>query len=100
MKNMLKIFYGFLFFINIFYADIPRAQLAFDPLLVVVLMVKNEETVMRATLQPFIDAGIQSYLIFDTGSTDNTVQVTRDLFDEYEITQGYILQEPFIDFAT
>jgi len=33
----------------------------YDPLLVVVLMVKNEETVMRATLQPYVDAGINSY---------------------------------------
>jgi glycosyltransferase involved in cell wall biosynthesis len=72
----------------------------YDPLLVVVLMVKNEETVMRATLQPFIDAGIHSYLIFDTGSTDDTIEVTRDLFDEYGVTEGYIIQEPFIDFAT
>ncbi len=72
----------------------------YDPLLVVVVMVKNEETVMRATLQPFLDAGINSYFIFDTGSTDRTIAVTQEVFDEYGITDGHIMQEPFIDFAT
>jgi hypothetical protein len=72
----------------------------YDPLLVVVIMVKNEEAVMRATLQPFVDGGIQSFFVFDTGSTDRTIEVTREFFDEYGITQGYIEQEPFIDFAT
>jgi hypothetical protein len=71
-----------------------------NPLLIVVVMVKNEESVIRATLQPFIDAGIDSYLIFDTGSTDKTMEVTRSFFAEHNIQNGYIVQEPFIDFAT
>lgn len=97
MKMMLKFLCTLVMCLQCISAILPTA---YDPLLVVVLMVKNEETVMRATLQPFIDAGINDYLIFDTGSTDNTIQVTRDFFDEYGITHGYILQEPFIDFAT
>lgn len=97
MKKVLSILYGFLFFV---YTACTALQINYDPILVVVLMVKNEETVMRATLQPYIDAGIQSYLIFDTGSTDNTIAVTQEMFDEYAVTHGYILQEPFIDFAT
>jgi hypothetical protein len=63
-------------------------------------MVKNEETVMRATLQPFVDAGINSFFIFDTGSTDNTIEVTQTFFEEHGVTHAYIAQEPFIDFAT
>jgi glycosyltransferase involved in cell wall biosynthesis len=55
---------------------------------------------MRRTLQPFIDGGITSFFIFDTGSTDRTIEVTQEFFDEYGITDGYIVQEPFIDFAT
>ena len=51
-----------------------------DPLLVAVLMVKNEAPVMEMTLQPLVDAGITDYLIYDTGSTDNTIQVTNDFF--------------------
>lgn len=71
-----------------------------DPLLVVVLMVKNEEPVMATTLQPLIDAGIQDYLIYDTGSTDHTVQVTREIFQKNNILNFVIEQGEFIDFAT
>jgi len=51
-----------------------------DPLLVVVLMVKNEEDVINATIEPFIKAGIDSYFIFDTGSTDKTVETVKKFF--------------------
>lgn len=78
----------------------PNEQLSYDQTLVVVLMVKNEETVMRPTLQPFVDGGVDSFFIFDTGSTDNTIEVTEQFFAEHGITQAYIAQEPFIDFAT
>lgn len=69
------------------------------PLLVVLLMVKNEEQAMQKTLQPFIDAGIDSYLILDTGSTDRTVEKTQQLFTKYNISHGYIIEEPFVNFA-
>lgn len=97
MKAIFRVLCVLIMHVHTMYA-VLSAQ--YDPLLVIVLMVKNEETVMRATLQPFVDAGINDYVIFDTGSTDNTVQVTRDFFDEYGVTRGYIFQEPFIDFAT
>jgi hypothetical protein len=97
MKKIVRIFLSVLFFVHVAYAEF---EFSYDPILVVVLMVKNEETVMRATLQPFIDGGINSFFIFDTGSTDNTIAVTEDFFAEHGITQGYIAQEPFIDFAT
>src|SRR5258707_10172559 len=83
-----------------FYNFCAATEHIYDPLLVVVLMVKNEETVMRATLQPFVDGGVDSFFIFDTGSTDNTIEVTEQFFAEHGITQVYIAQEPFIDFAT
>ena len=70
------------------------------PLLVVISMVKNEQPVMEKTLKPFFDAGLQHYLILDTGSTDDTVQTVRDLFKKYKITHGYIEEKPFVDFAT
>lgn len=69
------------------------------PLLVVVLMVKNEGHVMAATLEPFIKTGINSFFIFDTGSTDDTIEVTQNYFNDQNITDAYIAQEPFIDFA-
>lgn len=71
-----------------------------NPLLVVVLMVKNEAAAMRSTLQPFVDAGVDSFLILDTGSTDNTIAVTEQFFKEHAIEHGVVAQQPFIDFAT
>lgn len=73
---------------------------SYNPLLVVVLMVKNESSAMKETLKPFIEAGIDSFLIFDTGSTDDTIAVAQAYFKEKHILHGIIEQEPFIDFAT
>lgn len=70
-----------------------------DPLIVAVIMVKNEEPVMASTLKPLVDAGFTSFFIYDTGSTDNTIQVTRDFFQESGITDFCIAQEEWIDFA-
>lgn len=71
-----------------------------DSLLVAVLMVKNEANCMQTTLEPLIKAGITSYVIFDTGSTDDTICITKQIFEQYGITNFFIPQEPFIDFAT
>jgi tetratricopeptide (TPR) repeat protein len=71
-----------------------------DPLLVAVLMVKNEAPVMELTLQPLVDAGITDFFIYDTGSTDNTIQITQNFFLNNNITHFVIEQGEFIDFAT
>ena len=70
------------------------------PLLVPVLMVKNEAAVIGKTLQPFVDAGIKDFFIFDTGSTDDTIVITRRYFNNNNVTKGVIKQEPFVDFCT
>ncbi|GAF77248.1 unnamed protein product, partial [marine sediment metagenome] len=62
-------------------------------------MVKNEAPVIEDTLQPFVDAGIDSFLIFDTGSTDETIAITENFFKKHGVSRGIIVQEPFIDFA-
>ncbi len=72
----------------------------YDPLLVIVIMVKNEQEVIKKTLQPFVDAGIDSFFVFDTGSMDDTVKVTENFFAKNKIISGCIAQEPFVDFAT
>jgi hypothetical protein len=66
----------------------------------IVLMVKNEQDAMEKTLEPFVKAGIKSFLIFDTGSTDDTIAVTHQFFKKHHITNYVIEEEPFIDFAT
>lgn len=68
--------------------------------LTVVLMVKNEESVIEKTLEPFIEAGLHSFFIFDTGSTDATIAKAEFLFKAHHIKHWRIAQEPFIDFAT
>lgn len=68
-------------------------------ILVAVLMIKNEEKVMALTLQPLVDAGITQYLIYDTGSTDNTIAKTKEFFEQNNIKNYVIEQGPWIDFA-
>lgn len=70
-----------------------------DPLPAIVIMVKNEEQNICQTLDPYIKAGIQSFLVFDTGSTDNTIETISNYFDQHSVTDAHIRQEPFINFA-
>lgn len=70
------------------------------PLLAVVLMVKDEASVICQTLQPFVAAGVQHFFIFDTGSTDGTIEVISRYFSDNNVAHAYVAQEPFVDFAT
>lgn len=76
------------------------AQALGEPLLVVVLMVKDEAPVITQTLQPFVDGGVRDFVIFDTGSTDGTQDVVREFFEQHDLMNAHIIQEPFIDFST
>lgn len=77
-----------------------------DPLLVVVIMVKDEESVIRATLEMYCKADPTGqkigYLVYDTGTDpwSPTMENAKRLFDDYGITNYQIIQEPFVDFAT
>ena len=71
-----------------------------DPLLVVALMIKNEGPVIDYTLTPMVEGGIDSFLIFDTGSTDDTIEKVTEFFNTHSITNFAIVQEDFVDFAT
>lgn len=91
----------FAFFCLLFSHIVYSLPQDYDPLLVVTIMVKNEEHVMEKTLMPFLELHDPriGYLILDTGSTDNTVQVTLDLFKRYNIAHGYVAEKPFVNFA-
>ena len=67
-------------------------------MLVTVLMIKNEEQTIGATLKPFLDAGVSKYLIFDTGSVDNAVIVAHQLLKQAGVSYQ-LVQEAFIDFS-
>jgi glycosyltransferase involved in cell wall biosynthesis len=72
-----------------------------DPerLLTVVLMVRDEANSMINTLAPFVESGVTSYLIYDTGSVDKTIEVTKDYFKSKNITDYHIIQETWMDFS-
>ena len=78
------------------------------PLLVVLLMVKDEATVIVPTLETYLpkaikdgmpDDGRVAFFIFDTGSTDNTEKIAEDYLREKGIQQVVTKQEPFINFG-
>lgn len=71
-----------------------------EPNVTVILMVKNEENVLAATLEPIVQAGFTHFLVYDTGSTDHTVAVTRQFFADHPEIIGVLEEEPFVDFAT
>lgn len=69
-------------------------------LLVAVLMIKNEAPVICQTFEPLIEAGIRSFFIFDTGSTDDTITVVKNFFENHRDCAYGLESEPFVDFAT
>ncbi len=77
-----------------------------DPLLVVVIMVKDETDVIKPTLEMYCKADPEgkkiAYLVYDTGleAWSSTMENAKKLFEQYNLTNYYILQEPFVDFAT
>ncbi|CAH6418415.1 Glycosyltransferase family 2 [uncultured virus] len=63
-------------------------------------MVKNEAPVLVSTLEPYVQAGIRDFVIYDTGSTDETISIAREFFRQHGIANGLIMEDPFVDFAT
>ncbi|MBA2307136.1 glycosyltransferase family 2 protein [Candidatus Dependentiae bacterium] len=82
---------------------------ALDPLLVILLMVKNEREVIIPTLESYLPKGENAqeafkdigYVLYDTGSTDGTQEVAREFFERNGVTHFVIKEEPFVpdDFA-
>lgn len=66
-------------------------------LITVVIMVRNEEAVIAKTLEPYVKAGINSFLIFDTGSIDNTISNAEFFFKTHAIEEYAIVEEAWID---
>lgn len=100
-KNLLNfILINFLAFTLSFLVTSKEETNFNENLLVVSLMVKDEESVMVDTLKPLIDSGIKSFFIYDTGSTDKTIEVTKEYFKKRNIENFYITQEPWKDYST
>ncbi|MBA3752406.1 glycosyltransferase [Candidatus Dependentiae bacterium] len=78
---------------------------AVDPLLVVLLMVKNEKDVIVPTIQSYIPQEISNkkdiaYVVCDTGSHDGTEKIAQEFFEKNDIKNFIILQDPWVDFST
>ena len=61
------------------------------------MIVKNESEIITRLLKS-VERLIDSYCICDTGSTDNTIEIIENFFQEKNI-KGRIVREPFRDFG-
>jgi tetratricopeptide (TPR) repeat protein len=61
------------------------------------MIVKNESAIITRLFDSVINI-IDSYCICDTGSTDNTIKLITEYFENKNIS-GKIIQEPFINFS-
>lgn len=67
------------------------------PTLCLNMIVKNESQVIIRLLSSVISI-IDTYCICDTGSSDNTIDLIKNFFEEHDI-EGKIIEEPFKDFG-
>ncbi len=63
------------------------------------MIVKDEEPRIERALMSAVKAGVDSWCIVDTGSTDGTMDVVRRVMAEVELV-GELHQRPFVDFGT
>lgn len=70
-----------------------------SPLIASILMVKDESISIQSTLSSLLNAGIQDFVIYDTGSTDNTIDLAKSFCAANKL-RSYIYQEHFVDFST
>ena len=68
-------------------------------MLVVLIMVKNEESVIVPTLETYRKGGISNFMLYDTGSTDKTIENFEEFVKQYSVN-GKVYQLPFVDFST
>ena len=68
-----------------------------DPRICLNMIVKNESKIIQRLLDSVVDV-IDTYCICDTGSTDNTVELIQNYFQQKNIP-GVVIYEPFRDFG-
>lgn len=68
-----------------------------NPKICLNMIVRNESAIIERCLESAL-GHIDYYVIGDTGSTDNTVDIIKNFFDKHEII-GEIHKFPFIDFS-
>jgi glycosyltransferase involved in cell wall biosynthesis len=63
-----------------------------------VIMAKNEELFIQTTIES-VKNEVDGIILYDTGSTDNTIAVVKDLTEKYNL-RLHLLEGAFVDFAT
>jgi len=76
----------------------PKAQDMNKTRIGLVMIVKNESSVIQRCLSNTIGV-IDEYLIVDTGSTDNTIQLIQDFFSQYPEIQGRVISSEWKNFG-
>lgn len=71
---------------------------AIHSILVVSIMIKNEAGSICNTLQPFVNSNVRNFLIYDTGSEDDTVNVVKNYCKSNKLNY-HIIEEPFVSFC-
>ena len=78
----------------------PHYRTGVQPLLSLVMIVKNEADGLEATLES-TRGHIDHYCMLDTGSTDGTLQLIQSFYASLPTTVTTALfEEPFVDFST
>lgn len=68
-----------------------------NPKICLVMIVKNESKVIRRCIDSVKDY-ISSWVIVDTGSTDGTQQLIKDIMEEFKIP-GELYERPWVDYG-
>jgi glycosyltransferase involved in cell wall biosynthesis len=68
------------------------------PRIGLLMMIKNEHQTIKVSLDSAKDC-VQCFIIYDTGSTDDTVEIITNYCKEYKMNL-YMIQGDFVDFST
>lgn len=73
-------------------------QISSSPFMCLNMIIKNESAIIIRLLESVIDY-IDAYYICDTGSTDNTIDIIVNFFENYPTKKGKIIHNSFKNFG-
>ena len=75
----------------------PRCPIIPNPRLIMVLLVKNEDDIIRENIEFHKAMGVDSFIVTDNASTDNTRQILEEYYQRGWISE--IIDEPAQDYS-